>query len=212
VYFLIEVRRILSDSGKNDRYLLDTVYKQHDPWGDDTEIGREYFERATAMLDAERAGKSFGTAFDIGCAEGAFTEILAARCQSVIGVDISPVAISRAENRKVWGPTVRFHSFDLRTERVPNQFDLIVCSGVLEYFNSPTVLMKARTFLVEGLKTGGLLQIGTTRANPVVEKSWWGRRLNRGRWINVFIGKHPALHTVANHLAASYDLTLYRKI
>lgn len=211
LYLLIETKRGLLDSAQSNQRLVNIAYRKPDPWGDNTEIGREYFARAVAMLDAERNGAGFGAALDIGCAEGAFTEMLVSRCRSVLGVDLSPVAISRATNRKAWGSTVRFQTFDLRSKPIPGQFDLIVASGVLEYFNGPLVLLRARANLIEGLKPGGYLQIGTTRANPAIENSWWGRCLNRGSWINMFIARHPALEIVSNHCAISYQLTLYRK-
>ena len=40
------------------------------------------------MVDSVRGGKRFRNALEIGCAEGAFTELLADRCHSLLAVDI----------------------------------------------------------------------------------------------------------------------------
>jgi len=210
-YLLIELRRTLSDNASRDRRLVDLSYEHPDPWGDSTEVGREYLTRASKMLEAVAGGAMFRDAFDIGCAEGAFAELIAPHCGSILGGDLSPDAISRAKNRTTWPASVRFATWDLRNDPMPGPFDLIVVSGVLEYIHNPLKMRELRAKLVAGLIPGGYLQIGTTRANPVVEKSWFGRWLKRGKWINGFFAEHPSLKVVSTHTAPTYELTLFRK-
>ena len=211
-YLLIELRRTLSDSASLDRRLVDLAYERPDPWGDATEIGREYLFRAAQMLEAVRGDSTFRDALDIGCAEGAFAELIAPRCRALLGVDLSPEAIARATSRKRWPDSVRFATWDLRHDPIPRPFDLIVVSGVLEYIHNPLRMAEARAKLVAGLDPGGYLQMGTTRANSEVENSWFGKWLKRGKWINTFFAEHPALRVMATHSAPTYELTLFRKV
>ena len=211
-YLLIELRRTFSDSAPRDRRLVDLDYERPDPWGDATEVGQEYLFRAAQMLEAVIGDSLFRNVLDIGCAEGAFAELIAPRCHSILGVDLSPEAIARATKRKRWPDSVRFATWDLRNDPIPRSFDLIVVSGVLEYIHNPRKMAEARTKLVAGLDSGGYLQIGTTRANPVVEDSWFGKWLKRGKWINTFFVEHPSLRVMATHTAPTYELTLFRKV
>lgn len=211
-YLLIELRRAFSDSASRDRRLVDLAYERLDPWGDATEVGQEFLFRAAQMLEAVVGDSLFRDAFDIGCAEGAFAELIAPRCCSILGVDLSPEAITRATNRKRWPDSVRFATWDLRSDPIPRSFDLIVVSGVLEYIHNPIKMAEARTKLVAGLDPGGYLQIGTTTINSVVEESCFGKWLKRGKWINAFFAEHPSLKVIATHTAPTYELTLFRKV
>jgi SAM-dependent methyltransferase len=211
-YLLIELRRVFFDSASRNRRLVDLAYKQPDPWGDATEVGQEFLFRAAGMLEAALGDSLFRDAFDIGCAEGAFAELIASRCRAVLGVDLSPVAIARASNRKRWQDSVRFATWDLRNDPIPRSFDLIIVSGVLEYINNPLAIAGARTKLVAAVEPGGYLQLGTTRTNSVVEDSWFGKWLKRGKWINAFFAEHPSLEIISTYTAPTYELTLFRKV
>ena len=130
---------------------------------------------------------------EIGSAEGSFTEVLATRCDSLFVVDLSPTALARTQNRCAWGPHIRFSQWNLLSDQVPGAFDLIVATGVLEYFTPRRRFMPARVKLIDALKDGGYLLIESTRSNPIVENSEWGKFLIRGVGINNFVAAHPAL-------------------
>ena len=80
----------------------------------------------------------FERVLEVGCAEGAFTLVLAERAASVTALDISSVALSA--RAKIWRAGAR----GLRRNRHPDLvarprevFDLIVLGDVLYYLDKP---------------------------------------------------------------------------
>ena len=198
------------DSASRDRKLVDSAYASTiDPYGCLSDIAAECYSKQLEALVTVRG--NFGRALEIGCGEGIFSEMLAPRCESLIAVDLSPAALNTAATRRSWGKHVKFGLFDLRKEAIVDQFDLIIVSGVLEYFHRPTVLWAARTKLVRALTGKGLLLIDTTRANPVVENACWSKVIMRGRRINQFFERHPNLEVISRDSTAICVQTLLRR-
>jgi 2-polyprenyl-3-methyl-5-hydroxy-6-metoxy-1,4-benzoquinol methylase len=109
---------------------------------------------------------------------------------------------------------VRFAQFDLRRESLPESFNLIVITGVLEYMPNPLTLHRVRKKLVDALRPGGYLMVETTRrtdATDRLENSWWSKLLLRGKWINQFIMRHPLLSPVSSVETDWYVIALCRK-
>ena len=149
------------------------------------------------MLDAVRGAARFGKALEVGCAEGMFTEMLAPRCKSLLAADISPVALTRARRRLQGIERVHFAEWDLRVDPVPDTYDLVVIIHALEYIRNPIYVRRARTKLVNSLRPGGYLLVGTMKVAKIYEDAWWGRFfLRSGKRINAFFAQHPALKVV----------------
>jgi 2-polyprenyl-3-methyl-5-hydroxy-6-metoxy-1,4-benzoquinol methylase len=212
-YLAIELRETLRESRLSSKDVIDEDFlKSNDPWNYETNPQeQERFSNQTAILDQARGGRQFQSALEIGCAEGLYTEVIAARCASLLVLDVSPTALARARARCQWSEQVRFTPFDLRSDSIPGTFDLIVLAGVLEYFSSPATFRRIRKKLTAALKPGGYLLLETTRVNPVVENALWARYLIRGKWINDFIAQDPSLEVTSSFLAEKYAITLYRK-
>src|SRR5262249_46364377 len=154
-------------------------------------------DRELEMIDAVSANGHFKRVLEIGCAEGLFTERLALRCDSLLSVDISSVALARAEQRLQAHKNVQFLHWDLRVNSIPGTFDLAVIVHALEYIRNPFHIRKAREKLVQCLRPGGYLLIGTMKTAEIYESSWWSRFLLRsGERINDFFAGHPALTVV----------------
>jgi SAM-dependent methyltransferase len=150
-----------------------------------------------AMLDSVRGGKRFRSALEIGCAEGIFTEMLIERCDFLVAVDISSVALERARQRCQPGAHIRFCELDIREDSLPGTFDLIVAVHVLEYIRSPFSLRRIRRKLVDSLRSGGYLLVANVRNDEFIESTRWGQYLLRGgKNITAFIGRHPALRVL----------------
>jgi SAM-dependent methyltransferase len=185
-----------------------------DPWAFETDpvAGRDRFNRELAMVDAVARGGRFSRALEIGCAEGMFTEGFASRCDQLLAVDISPVALERARERCAWGSHVRFAEWDLRTDPLPGSFDLVVVEGVLDCFCQPWVFRAARDKIVSALVPGGYLLAGHPRQAGVTESAWWGRVLVRGgKWIDAALSEHSELSVVSRVWEPRYVDTLFRK-
>ncbi len=121
-----------------------------DPWGYDTsEYERGKYTATLAALD----GRRFPRALEVGCSIGAFTELLAVRCEALTALDFSTraVALARARLREHTHVSVLEASFP---EQSPaGEWDLVVCSEVLYYLDPPT-LAQATEWLRERLLEG----------------------------------------------------------
>ncbi|MFN8488770.1 MAG: methyltransferase domain-containing protein [Caldilineaceae bacterium] len=103
-----------------------------DPWSANDARG-DYYNAWLQFIQEQESNNKLS--LDLGCGEGAFTARLAQNMQQVIGVDIAPTAIARAQERF---PDISFYVADLRElknlDLAPATFDLICCSQVLYYF------------------------------------------------------------------------------
>jgi SAM-dependent methyltransferase len=182
-----------------------------DPWDYAGPLGRQRHGHALGLLDA--AGLSaVERAFEIGCAEGHFSALLAPRCRTLLAVDLSPLALARARARRHWPAGVRFAEWDLRRDRLPARFDLVVAMDVLESFCRPQLVRAARARLVAAVAPGGYLLLGNCRQGELFESSWWGRALIRGgKWIDRYVGAHPALERVGTGTGGFYVNSLFRR-
>ena len=199
------------DDAKRNRDRVDAEFATPDPWDYTGSLReQECLHHQQEVLDGIRGTGRFGDACEVGCAEGYFTEALADRCDSLVALDLAEAALGRARNRRDWGGNVRFARFDLRTDPLPGQFDLIVVAGVLEYFDRPSALRAARQRLVEAMRHGGWLFVVTTR-NPVVERAWWASIFPRGSRINQYVGEDPRLVTRTVEEADWYVISVFER-
>ncbi|SFO41107.1 Nodulation protein S (NodS) [Pseudonocardia ammonioxydans] len=93
---------------------------------------------------------------EVGCAEGLFTESLAALCEELVAVDISEIAVARAQNRLREQTGIRIERRTLPLDYPEGVFDLIVCSDVLYLWQRPTLEIGLRK-IVSSLRPGGRL-------------------------------------------------------
>jgi SAM-dependent methyltransferase len=218
-HLFLALRECLRDSSQRSRDQIDREFQRHaDPWRYTTNAReQERFNREARMLDAVREGRLFQNVLEVGCAEGAFTELLAPRCESLLAVDISGIAVARTRVRRCWDKHVRCERWDLRRDPVPDTFDLIVVMHVWAYIRCPTTFRKACAKLVESLRPGGYLLVGEVSQAEMVENSWWSRcLLHSGSSITEFHGRHPALRVVSTATTDLGDCTsieaLFRRI
>jgi predicted TPR repeat methyltransferase len=213
-YLRIELHRSRREPAETTQEFAERFFDRSDPWDHRTHPKQiERFVRQAQLLDRVRSGAKFPRALEIGCAEGAFTEILADRCNSLIVVDIAPTALVRASARREWSPNVRFEEWDLGRQPIDGRFDLIVAGVVLEYFHRRRTFRTIRTKIVGALNPGGYLLLASTKPeNPVVERAWWTRYVVRGKWIHRFVGRHSALRIVEEFWVGDFIVTLFRKL
>jgi 2-polyprenyl-3-methyl-5-hydroxy-6-metoxy-1,4-benzoquinol methylase len=100
---------------------------------------------------------------------------------------------------------------------MPDTYDLIVMIHALEYIRNPLYVRRARAKLVDALRPGGYLLIGTMKVAELYEDAWWGRYfLRSGKRINTFFAQHTALRVVQTaefHLGKdniAYDVLLQK--
>jgi 2-polyprenyl-3-methyl-5-hydroxy-6-metoxy-1,4-benzoquinol methylase len=173
----------------------------------------ERLRRATEVLDAIRNGACFQEALEVGCSEGAFTELLAVRSKSLLAVDLSRVALGRARARCCWRSHVRFDARDLQRDPLGGPFDVVVAMSVLECLSRPWAIRAACAKLVDVTRSGGYLLVGNMRHRELYEDSLWAKYFMRGgKHIDDFIRKRAALKVVSTATDDSYVLTLFQKV
>ncbi len=210
VHFARAVSELLRDPWASAESFDQEFSKHWDPWKFSSPVEQERLSNALSMLDT--AGGRFARAWEIGCAEGAFTQRLRPRCGSLLAVDISAVALERAQRRCNWDKDVSFRRWDLRKDAVPTGFDLVVAMCVLEYLRRPADFSRAREKIVSALNPGGYLLVSHARQSQWQENSWWGRWLLRdGKWINAFLAQHQTLVPLSTHIGSRYINALFRR-
>jgi SAM-dependent methyltransferase len=211
VYLASETYSLLTNRG-DDPDACERDFSQRDPWNfnsSPSELAR--FQRMRELVAPPFGALPWSSALEIGCAEGAFTELLAPYCRQLLCVDVSPTALERARSRREWNRDVIFENWNIRRKSPLGKFDLVVAACVLEYIVFPQEMRRMRNRLAGLLNPGGRLLVVSTRRNEVVEKAWWGRRLARGRWINEPFVNHPGLSVIRHETGPTHTFTLLER-
>jgi SAM-dependent methyltransferase len=141
-------------SSRLERDYFEALYaEREDPWDFATSAYEAAKYEATVAALGDRR---YGRALEAGCSIGVLTEMLAARCDALVAVDVSERAVERARARLAGAPHVRVERRTLPEELPEGPFDLIVCSEVLYYW-SRDLLQAALPPLVAALAPGGSL-------------------------------------------------------
>lgn len=191
---------------------LNEMYEKEDPWNYTTSQGElDRFQSAVELLDVARERGRFERAFEVGCAEGVFTRMLADRCENLLAVDIAPAALKRARSRCPEG-NINFNHWDLTASPAPANMDLVVIMDVLELFFKPRDIQSAREKLISALRPGGYLLLGNSKQNDIFESSWWGKWMLRGgKRIAEYFGEHPQLDLVISESRGIYVNAVFRR-
>ena len=113
--------------------------------------------RDARMLCAAAPGGRLGRVLSIGCGDGQFELLLAARAQSVLGVDISPEAIEVARRAQAQaGTNVEFRCVSVADLELAERFDTVVCVAFLHHLPAAG-LTGFLQFVASRLEPGGLL-------------------------------------------------------
>ena len=141
----------MSEPGYADPGYFERLYaRDPDPWRFATsDYERDKYAATLAALPPRR----FANGFEIGCSIGVLTRQLADRCDALLGVDVSDIALDQARERC---PGVTFANMDLRSQWPAGQFDLILYSEVLYYLGLDGIRGVAR-HTVESLAPGGVV-------------------------------------------------------
>jgi SAM-dependent methyltransferase len=173
-----------------------------DPWGF-TE--RWYEERKRAVTLASLPESRYRRAYEPGCSIGVLTHGLAQRCDSLLASDISPIALREAEQRLEGTRNVLLERRQLPEEWPDGQFDLVVLSEILYYFDErdlDDVLAKASRAVAPG---GTLLSIHWRW--EVADYPQRGDAVQRSLAAEVA----GSLERTVHHSEADFDLAVYVK-
>lgn len=131
-----------------------------------------YEKARLAAMESALQGRGFDSALEVGCAEGIFTERLLRQAREIVAVDISPVALERAQRRLSGRGRVLWHEADIRQwePEAGRRFDLIVLGDVLYYLDKPLVreaFEQVFPRVASWLRPGACLMLAHGFAGPV---------------------------------------------
>ncbi|MBI4679359.1 MAG: methyltransferase domain-containing protein [Elusimicrobia bacterium] len=153
---------------------MDRVFSRgQDPYGYEW---KPYETERLRAMETAIEGRAYRRGLEIGCAEGVFTERIAARTERLTALDVSSVALERARRRLAGRPAVEFVEADVREWAGPapapqavDLCDLIVVGDVLYYLDKPMVRegFEGTFGRIKGwLAPGGLLVLAHGFAGP----------------------------------------------
>jgi 2-polyprenyl-3-methyl-5-hydroxy-6-metoxy-1,4-benzoquinol methylase len=133
----------------SDAKIIDSWYKNAAPWIvaiEERQIASRNLVTDRAIVDAaiDYAG---GNILDIGCGEGWLTRALTARGMEVLGVDIVPELIDRAESSCNARFTVATYT-EIAAGKLAEKFDLAVANFSLLGDESVTLLFKSMRSII----------------------------------------------------------------
>lgn len=126
-----------------------------DPWDFETS---EYEAKKYADTVTTLPKQQYRSAFEIGGSIGVLTEKLAARCQSLLSVDVSAQAQAKAKERCKHFSQVEFQVMQLPQDYPSQTFDLTMVSEVGYYWGKQDLEI-AKQKIADHLEPGGHLML-----------------------------------------------------
>jgi glycosyltransferase involved in cell wall biosynthesis/peptidoglycan/xylan/chitin deacetylase (PgdA/CDA1 family) len=188
---------------------FEDIFSVEDPWCYTSPYEETKYQQTLELLQGLRVGK----ALELACAEGHFTTQLAQRVDQLIAADISPTALARAAKRCEHLATVEFQLIDVRTDPLPSQLDLIVCSEVLYFLDDESALRSLAGRLTAALNPGGHLvtaHAAVTRDNPDSTGFPWERPFGAAR-IGEILGDTEGLRLHRELVTPLYRIQLFER-
>lgn len=143
---------------------FDKMYQENiDPWQFETSV---YERNKYAATLAALPKNHYQHAFEIGCSIGVLTEKLASRCERLLAVDGSQLAVQKAQERLQSYPQVCLRQMKVPDVFPEERFDLILVSEVGYYWSWHDLEKAQRLMLRQLLPAGHLLLVHWT---PYVE-------------------------------------------
>ena len=133
--------------------------KETDPW----RFASSRYERAKYARTLAAIGSGpHRNVFEIGCSIGILTRMLAARCNSILAVDISETAINHARRNCRGLDNIDFRRMQIPDEWPDRTFDLIIFSEVLYFLSPEDIRLTAKKTMHSLSKDGEVLLVNWT--------------------------------------------------
>lgn len=189
----------------------EAIFSSEDPWNYTCEYERLKYERTLSLLPH----RPIGRALELACAEGLFSQQLASRVAHLTASDISRTALARASARSgEQGTTnIAFAELDFCKDEIGTGWDLIVCSEVLYYLDSPETVSSFAARVADALAPGGLfLHAHAYEVSDTQDRSGfdWGDDFAAGT-ISARLQAEPGLSLVRSIETELYCVQLYQK-
>jgi LmbE family N-acetylglucosaminyl deacetylase/SAM-dependent methyltransferase len=169
-----------------------------DPWGFES---RWYEHRKRAITMAVLPEPRYQSALEIGCSTGVLTELLAARCDRLVAVDIAQHPLDVARERLSGVENVEFQRLQIPDEWPEGTFDLVVLSEV-GYYLSLADLSLTLDRALNSMRPGGAL-VGCHWRHEVTEYPLTGDRVHRE------LNGVPGLERLVSHIEEDFILEVF---
>lgn len=123
-------------SERRDRF--DALYAENiDPWNfAASAYEREKYQATLNALPRDR----YNSGLEVGCSIGELTRLLSSRCDHLLGVDVSNIALEEARRRTADLPNISYQQAELPAAWPDGVFDLIVLSEVLYFLSAREIV------------------------------------------------------------------------
>jgi LmbE family N-acetylglucosaminyl deacetylase len=182
------------------RYFDEKYERSSDPWGFET---RWYERRKRDMIIASLPTEHYGSALEIGCSIGVFTEQLAARCDRILAVDIADAAVVSAREKLKELPHVTVAKRNVGNDFPRGSFDLVMLSEVGYYFDRSGLEVLLDEIEAALGETGTL--VACHWRHPVDEHPLTGDAVHEA------IARRPGLRRIASHLEEDFLLEVFSR-
>ncbi len=132
---------------------FDAMHRDDDPWG---YRERWYEARKRDLLLAMLPRAQFGRAWELGCANGELSAMLATRCETLLATDVSARAVERAGERLRASEHARVERASHPEQWPDGTFNLIVFSEV-GYYLADAALRECAQRFADSLDDDGVL-------------------------------------------------------
>lgn len=144
-------------------YFSRIYQRRSDPWGFETSA----YEKDKYDLTLNSLPRSsYQSALEVGCSIGVFTASLVTRCDRLLAIDVSELALERARTRCVAFPHARFEKMQFPEEAPEDCFDLILLSEVAYYWEYAGLVRAADELAARHLPGGHLVLVHLTEFVP----------------------------------------------
>ena len=125
--------KVLKSKSLGPDYFRDVYQRHADPWN--FESSPYEAAKYTATLES-LPRRLYPRGLEVGCSIGVLTRRLAARCGTLLSVDVSVQALAKAEARCADLRNVVFELMQIPNQEPPGSFDLVVISEVAYYWDA----------------------------------------------------------------------------
>jgi len=181
-------------------YFREQYAASPDPYG---LADRWYEARKYAVTVALLPRERYATAFEPGCSIGVLTAQLASRCDRLFACDAIPDAVASAQARTAGLPGVRVERRAIPSQWPPRQFDLIIFSELLYYFDDADLDQVLRLGTGALRPDGHLLAVHWRHPAPDHPRT--------GDEVHQILAAHPGLCLLARYRDPDFSAEVYTR-